>query len=240
MNNKFLKIRAIKLRKKGLSYGEIKKSVKVAKSTLSLWLKDVPLTNKQKKKLYTNSILVLSKGPQSQRERRKREINKILEISGKEIQIPLTLETFRLFGAALYWAEGSKTNGLKITNSDPCLILFMVRWIEKIFNIPPKGLKAWLNIYPQQNDFEIKKFWSELTGIPVEKFGKSFIKPLNKNYKKNNLYYGTISIRVPKGTDIRYKIFGWINAALKNINNDVKLTQKECGELTEVSRAINL
>lgn len=240
MNNKFLKIKAIKLRKKGLSYGEIKKSVKVAKSTLSLWLKDVPLTNKQKKKLYTNSILVLSKGPQSQRERRKREINKILEISGKEIQIPLTLETFRLFGAALYWAEGSKTNGLKITNSDPCLILFMVRWIEKIFNIPPKGLKAWLNIYPQQNDFKIKKFWSELTGIPVEKFGKSFIKPLNKNYKKNNLYYGTISIRVPKGTDIRYKIFGWIDAALKNINNDVKLTQKEWGELTEVSRAINL
>jgi len=116
----------------------------------------------------------------------------------------------------------------------------MVRWLEKIFKIPPKELKAWLNIYPQQNDSEIKQFWSELTGIPIEKFGKSFIKPLNKNYKKNNLYYGTISVRMPKGTDARYKIFGWIKAVMKNINSETEITQKKWEKLTEVSRAINV
>ncbi len=239
-NHNILKVKAIKLRKTGLSYGDISKKLNVSKSTLSYWLKDIALTKEQQNKLYTKQILILSKGPQSQKERRKREIEKILKEAENEILLPISLETFRLFGAALYWAEGSKTNGLKITNSDPCLVLFIVRWIEKIFNIPPKELKAWLNIYPQQNNSEIKQFWSELTGIPLEKFGKSFIKPLSKNYKKNNLYYGTISVRVPKGTNIRYKIFGWINMALKNINTDVKLTQKEWGKLTEVSRAINL
>jgi len=235
-----LKIKAVKLRKTGLSYGDIKKKLNVSKSTLSLWLKNVELTNEQKKKLYTNSILMLSRGSQSQKERRKREIDKIIETSMREIPVPLTLETFRLFGAALYWAEGSKSSGFKITNSDPHLILFMVRWIEKIFNISPKKLKAWLNIYPQQNDLEIKQFWSELTGIPIKNFGKSYVKPLNKNYKKNNLYYGTIGVMIPKGTNIRYKIFGWINATLKNVNADIKLTQKKWEKLTETSRAINL
>lgn len=241
MNNQNpFKIKAIKLRKTGLSYGEIQKKLNISKSTLSYWLKNVPLTENQRNKLYTKQISILLRGPQSQKERRFREVNKILKEAEKEIKFPLSEEAFRLFGAALYWAEGGKTNGLKITNSDPHLILFMIKWFEKIFKVPPKDLKAWLNIYPQQNDLEIKQFWSELTGIPVERFGKSFIKPLNKNYKKNNLYYGTISIRVPRGTDMRYKIFGWIKMALKDINTDVELTQKEWGKLIEVSRAINL
>ena len=239
-NHNSLKTSSIKLRKTGLSYGEIKKMLGVSKSTLSYWLKSVPLTKKQKEKLYTNNVLILSGGPQSQKERRRREINKIVTNAEKEIAFPLSKEAFRLFGVALYWAEGSKTNGLNITNSDPCLILFFVKWIEKIFNIPPEELKAWLNIYPQQNDTDIKQFWSELTGIPIDRFGKSFVKPSTKNYKKNNLYYGTIKVRVPKGTDMRYKIFSWINAALKDINTGVRSTQKKWGKLTELSRAINL
>jgi hypothetical protein len=68
----------------------------------------------------------------------------------------------------------------------------MVRWLKRVFGISPNFLKAWLNIYPQQNELELKQFWSQLTGIPLENFGKSYIKPPNKNYKKNTLYYGTI------------------------------------------------
>lgn len=235
-----LKIKAIELRRKGLSYGEIKKEVNVSKSTLSYWLKDVSLTEEQKKRLYTKNIAIMARGAQGQRERRKREVSKILEDAAKEIQNPVAPETYKILGAALYWAEGSKSNGLKITNSDPHLILFMVRWFEKVFQISPKNLKAWLNIYPQQNDLEIKQFWSRLTGIPLERFGKSFIKPLNKNYKKNNLYYGTISIKVPKGTDMRYRIFGWIKKIMKDISSEAEIVQKEWHKLTEVSRAVNI
>jgi hypothetical protein len=73
---------------------------------------------------------------------------------------------------------------------------------------------------------KVKKFWSPLTNIPLENFGKSFIKPKNKEHKKNNLYYGTIKIRVPKGTDMRYRVFGWIKTLLKDVTPEVKLTQK--------------
>lgn len=235
-----LKQKAIKLRKRGLSYGEIKKDVNVAKSTLSLWLKSIPLTPEQRKRLYTNSILNMARGAQSQRERRKREIQKILKESEKEIRLPLSFETYRLLGAGLYWAEGRKTSGFGVTNSDPHFILFMVRWFERIFKISPRDLKAWLNIYPQQDDQELKQFWSQLTGIPFENFGKSFIKPANKGYKKNNLYYGTISIKVPKGTDMRYRVFGWVKAILKDVAPKVELIQKEWKSLKEVSRPANI
>jgi len=236
----FLKIKAIKLRKKGLSYNEIKKSVKVAKSTLSLWLKNISLSPKHRKRLYTKQISILSMGSQSQKERRQREVNKIIENAEKEIRFPLTQETYRLFGAALYWAEGDKTRNFSITNSDPCLISFMVGWFKKILNIPPKNLKAWLNIYPQQNELKIKKFWSQLTGIPLKSFGKSFVKPLSKNYKKNNLYYGTIKIHVLKGTDARYRVYGWTKAVLKEIDPQAELIQKRWKSLREVPRPVNL
>ncbi len=235
-----LKNDAIKLRKKGLSYGEIKKRLLVSKSTLSLWLKDVQLTEEQKKKFYTKNIINLSKGPQSQKERRIREINEIINTSKKEISNRLSLESYKLFGTALYWAEGSKTGKFEITNSDPYLILFMVNWFDKVFDVKPNNLKAWLNIYPQQDDKEIKKFWSELTGIPLDNFGKSFIKPANKNYRKNNLYYGTIKVMVRKGMNMKHKTYGWLRAVLKDISQKTNLAQKEWKSLRDNSRPINI
>jgi hypothetical protein len=234
------KIEAIKLRKNGLSYGEIKRKIPISKSTLSLWLKDTPLKKKDKKRLYTKRIYNLSLGPNSQKERRKREIDEIIKISKNEIEIPISMEAYRLYGAALYWGEGTKDRGLVITNSDPSLVLFMVKWFETIFKINPKTLKAYLNIYSQQNESDLKKFWSDLCKIPIENFGKSFIKPGNKSYKKNNLYYGTIKIHVPKSTDMRIKVFGWIQKTLESINADIEKVQKKWGHLKKVTRSANL
>lgn len=235
-----LKIEAIKLRKKGLSYNEIKKKIPVAKSTLSIWLKAVPLSDKQRQKLYTKQIQILSRGPFSQKERRAKEVEIIIKNAEKEIHLPLPLEAYRLMGAFLYWAEGSKGKMFELTNSDPYLILFVIRWIEKIFKINPKILKARLNIYPQQNEVKIKKFWSDLTGIPLKNFGKSFIKPLSSGFKKNNLYYGTMRIEVPKSVNLRYRVYGWIKAVLNTIESDVKLAERKWQSLREAPRPVNL
>ena len=128
----------------------------------------------------------------------------------------------------------------ELTNSDPHMILFIVRWIDKIFKIPAKSLKMRLNIYHQQDEQKIKKFWSDLTGIPLQNFGKSYIKPLSKGYKKNNLYYGTARIEVPKSTDMRHRTFGWVKAVLKEIETDVTLTQRKWHRLKDTPRPINL
>lgn len=236
-----LKTKATILRKLGLSYGEIKREVNVSKSTLSLWLKNVPLTDKQKNRLYTKQISILERGPQSQKERRTREVVKIISDAEKEIKVPIADEAYKLFGVALYWAEGDKAKRFAITNSDPALILFIVKWLNKVLKVSPRELSASLNLYPQQNENDIKNFWSRLTGIPLKNFEKSFIKPANKNYKKNNLYYGTIKIRVRKGTDFRYKVFGWAKKVVDEyVGERVDFVQKQWNSLKETNRPINL
>jgi len=53
--------KAIELRKKGLSYSEILKCVPVAKSTLSLWLRSVGLSKKQRQRLTDKLDTVFSR-----------------------------------------------------------------------------------------------------------------------------------------------------------------------------------
>ena len=216
------KVKAINLRKLGRSYGEISREIGIAKSSLSYWLKDIALKPEYKKKFYTKRIINLSMGSKSQKERRSREVEAILKQSKEEIVGNISKETFKFIGIALYWAEGSKGKGLRITNSDPYLILFMVSWFEKVFGIKPNSLKAWLNIYQQQDNEKIKKFWSDVTGIPIGNFGKSYIKPLNKDYKKNNL------------------INGWLQGFLQNFDPKVKILCKKWGKLKDTKRPINL
>jgi len=238
-NYTILKVKALQLRKNGFSYNEINKNIRVSKSTLSYWLRFVSLKAKDKKRLYTKQIKILSQGPNSIKVRRAREVDLIIKMAKNEIQLPISLESLRLMGTCLYWAEGSKKKMCEITNSDPYLILFFIKWIEKIFKIKPKNLKARLNIYSQQNETKIIKFWSDLTGIPEERFGKTFVKPLSKNYKKNNLYYGTIRIEVPKSVDLNYKISSWIDLITDSLKPKIKLVQKKWRSL-EISRPINL
>lgn len=235
-----LKQKTKKLRRdKGLSYKEIADKIGISKSTVKSWCANVVLKPEFKERLYNKQIRILSEGPNSSHERRKKEIEIIIRKAEKEISLPLSMEAYKLFGAAIYWSEGNKTKHFAVANSDPFLIKFMVNWLKNVLDIHPESIKAHLNIYPQQNEKEIKKFWSEITGIPLENFGKSFIKPKNKNYKKNTLYYGTIKIRVMKGTDFRHQVFGWINSVLKETKSEISTLEINWHKLkTDYPRSI--
>ncbi len=235
-----IKQKAITLRKQGLSYGDIRKQTGLSKSTLSFFLKEIVLTESQRKALYTKQIILLNASLKNQTARRRKEIDEIINTASKEVVVPLSKETVRLLGCFLYWAEGTKGKGFEMTNSDPSLILFMVHWIEEVFLISPHFLRARLNIYNQQNEKSIKRFWSELCDIPLENFGKSYIKPTNKNWKKNVLYYGTIKITIPKSTDLKHRIFGWIQGTLKDTIKDTSIHKQGWNKLRNTKRPANL
>ena len=211
-----------KLRIAGLSYGEISKQTGVPKSTLTYWLKNTVVPKKHRARLYTKQILLLATGPHSQKERRKKEVDKIIESSNKEMLGHISTDSLRLMGAALYWAEGSKGQVLEFTNSDPLMVAFFVRWLETFFKITPKELRARLNIYQNQNDKIMKAFWSKLTKIPVSNFTNSFIKQTGTDFRKNLLYHGTIKIYAPKSTDLKHRVYGWIEGVLKKENLNIE------------------
>ncbi len=235
-----LKEQAVNLRLQGASYTEIGQRINVPKSTLSSWLKGIELTPEHQKRLYTKQINILSNGPKSQKERRAKEVELILKAAESEISLPISDDTIKFLGVGLYWAEGTKSKLMQFTNSDPYLILFMVKWLSKVFGIDTTTLRITLNLYQQQNENDIKVFWSELTGIPIANFGKTYIKPKNKGFKKNNLYYGTARIYVPKSTNYKYKMLGWLNALLENDKSGVKSVQERWAKLKNIKRSVNL
>jgi len=235
-----LKKDAQEMRKRGVSYTFISKKLGVAKSTLSYWLKGIALSKEHRERLYTARIRNMSLGSKSNSERRRREVETIIESAKKETSSSLSSEAYRLLGAALYWAEGSKGGAIEIANSDPLLILFMTHWFSDMFAVSSTTFRAWLNIYPQQDDKELKRFWSSLTGIPLSQFGKSFVKPPSRGVKKNNLYYGTIKVRVPKSTDNKHRIYGWIAGALRQHEKKSEAIQRRWAHLRSIEKPVNL
>jgi len=204
-----LKNKVIQLRKKGLSYNEILKQVTVAKSSISLWCKNVELNAQQRKRLLNKKLKGQRKGRKKLSQIRKKETQQIKQAAKKEICKLSSYET-KLIGAMLYWGEGSKNNGVRISNSDPNLIKFMVHWLKEICKVSSEEMKAYLNIHANQNDDKIKRYWSNITGIPLNSFGKSYIKPEGTGHRKNILHNGVIKI-VINDENLRHKIITWIN-----------------------------
>lgn len=200
------------LRKKGRSYNDIKKELGLSKSTVSLWCRDIKLTNQQRDTLLHSSKRMIAQrlGAKANHEKREKEIAFVRDVAKKEI-VSLIPDSFQVAGAMLYWAEGTKTQSTAVSNSDPRIIKFMVLWFNKFFQINPKQITAHLHIHYGNDENKIKKFWSTLTGIPLNNFGKSFIKPVGTGHRTNILPNGVIKIRVKGvGTEnLRHRIIAW-------------------------------
>src|SRR3989338_7224097 len=97
---------ARRLRKTGKSYSEILKLVKISKSTLSLWLRDIPLSEKQRRELEGRTKSRYS-GSKARQQARINLTKEIIENSKRESGDLLNNRLF-LSGLMLYWAEGTK------------------------------------------------------------------------------------------------------------------------------------
>lgn len=207
-----LKKKARKLRRQGLSYKEIMQKVPVCKSTISLWCRDIELTKKQLARL--GSLYdTQCQGAKANQIKRQRQIEEIRKKAKKEIK-RLNDYEFKIAGMMLYWAEGAKTIGAHLTNSDPELVRFMMKWYRKVCKVPEEKLKPYLHIHTGLDEEKAKRYWSKIIGIPVKKFGKTFFKKEGTGHRKNKLYNGTLRIQI-NSEDLRHRILAWIEEVYK-------------------------
>lgn len=118
-----LRIRAVKLRKNGLSIKEIAKKLQVSTSTVSHWSHNVQLTPDQINRLqqnYRNPFYgKRGKYLNSIKQKTANKINKLKEKGIKKVG-KLTPREYFIAGIALYWSEGfKKDRRLGFANSDP-------------------------------------------------------------------------------------------------------------------------
>jgi transcriptional regulator with XRE-family HTH domain len=202
---------ARQLRQKGYSINQIVKELGVAKSSVSIWVRDITLTEPQSLELAKNSHSALA----VERRRTSRLLNeqtkreKLIEAAALEIK-PITDEQLWLMGTMLYWAEGGKTQRMvRFSNGDPEMIKIMMEYFRRICAVPEHKFRGYIHIHPHLDYRGAERYWASITAIPLAQFFKTYRKPNKSSQnKKNSLPHGVLDIYV-LDTKLFYKICGW-------------------------------
>src|SRR3989344_5896473 len=211
---------AINLRKQGWSMNEISGKIGVSKSSVSLWVRNVHLTDNQRKELsqkgLTKDSIEKRRTTRLSRENARRQI--IIDNAKKEI-FNLSDQELKLIGIALYWGEGGKANrgSVQLSNGDPRIIQLMMKFFKKVCKVPKEKFRGHIHIHPHLNIKESEHYWSSISGIPLSQFYKTYSKPNKSSQsKKNSLPFGTFDIYV-HNTELFLKIKGWIEGVYQDV-----------------------
>lgn len=208
------------LRKKGFSYSEILKEISVSKSTLSLWLRSIGLAKEQKQRLTEKRLAAALRGAKAKKEQRLAITKEIKDRARKEVG-RLSKRELWLIGTALYWAEGAKqkdhnvSQKVRFSNSDPTMIRVFLKWIRDICGISRSEITFRIALHETAIDrlTEVKKYWSNITGFPINNFQRIDWKKNKINTKRKNIgnkYYGLLNVYIESSTNLNRKIDGWI------------------------------
>ena len=210
--------RAIALRLGGATYSKIRTRMKVGKSTLSHWLKNITLTNEQLEKINKDSK---SRRIENYIKTTKKRRQKIIEESIENERAALgniTRRDLLIAGLFLYLGEGSKTEWFRVvlSNSDPEVINFWIFWLRKIIRVKREKIIVYIHLYKDMNIEKELSFWSKITKLPRTNFRKPYVKKATT--KKINHWshgHGTCNISVGD-VKLKHRIMASIRIILEN------------------------
>lgn len=176
---------AEKMRREGQSYSAIQQQLGVSKSTLSSWLKEIPLSDTRLRELRDFNPIRIEKTRQTKLLKKQVRRDVVFEKVKRDFKInktPLFKEGFYL-----YWGEGTKTAEytVALTSSDPAIIKCFVSWLM-ILGVAKTDMRVKVHIYSDQGEDEVLKFWVQKTTLQKRQFYKSYIKKsdaIRKTYK---------------------------------------------------------
>lgn len=205
------KEKAVEMREKGFSIPFIATALNVSKSSVSIWVRDIALTEKQKSALSERCKIAGNHNgeriSEAARDRRRKWQENGRKLAKKK-------EADFIAGCMLYWGEGSKTkNSVQLVNSDINLLRVFLRFLHKYFSITNNDVIWSVNCRLDcgLSQEQIEKYWeTELdlfSGNKRKGTLKSDYYPAKQSVTK--LPYGVCSINVHK-TEIVQAIFGAI------------------------------
>ncbi|MFJ6935634.1 hypothetical protein [Streptomyces sp. NPDC101132] len=206
-----LQTRARELRLQGRTYTEITDELGCSKSSVSLWVRDLPKPPRR-----------IEQGKRAARARWDRELavrdterRATKEAAGLEVGT-ITDRELLLLGTALYWAEGTKDKPharrerVVFVNSDPDMIRTFLAWLNLV-GVPVDRLNCYVMIHETADIPTAERFWADLLGIDTSRLGKTAIKrhdpkTIRKNTGEN--YRGCLTIQVRNSAELYRRIEG--------------------------------
>lgn len=210
-----LRAKARELRTQGKTYDEIQLELGVSKSSVSLWVRDLP---KPPPRRTGAEQARLAGRKRWDHELRVREIERQQTklAAGREIGALSDRDLF-LIGVSLYWAEGSKSKphalreAVIFVNSDPNVIKVYMAWLA-LLGIERERLDFRAMIHESADVVGAERFWAELAGIDVSAMSKTTLKKHNPKTVRKNIgddYRGCLVVRVRGAADLYRRIEGW-------------------------------
>ena len=210
-----LRARARRLRAQGWTYDRIQLELGVSKSSISLWVRDLPRPAPSRNPS-EQAHLASRKRWEFESARREEERRRTTREATAEIGELTDRELF-LVGVGLYWAEGSKSKPYarreKVTfvNSDPEMIGLYLSWLH-LLGVPRGHLRFCVMIHESADVAAAEDYWAELVGADRSAFHKTSLKKHNpKTVRRNTAegYRGCLVIKVLQGADLYRRIEGW-------------------------------
>ncbi len=212
-----VKNKAVSLRERGFSLNEIHLATGITKSTLSVWLRNVFLSEMAQKRLKKKIRAAVFASAEKKRRETRKLIDSYLEKYINDVnQLRLNIKLARLLCALIYWCEGIKNDhsSLIFTNSDPRLVKAFLSLFRKSFNLSEKKFRVCVHLHKYHNPKVILSLWSKITDIPLNQFTQPFLK-MNVQKRIHEDYKGCASIRY-HDVSIHRELLGLAGAFLKS------------------------
>jgi hypothetical protein len=217
-----LRAQARNLREQGHDYDQIAAELGVSKSSVSLWVRDLPrppgLSYEECRRRAAEGVqrYWAAQRPIREAEREAARVAAAAQIG------PLNDREVLIAGAIAYWCEGSKdkpyrrADRVSFVNSDPTLITFFLRFLEAA-GVAPDQLIFRVYVHESADADAAEHFWREVTHAQVAQFRRPTLKRHNPRTVRKNVgpdYHGCLRIDVRRSTDLYQKIEGWARAAM--------------------------
>lgn len=175
------KSEAVRMRKKGASYSQIKEKLKVSKSSLSLWLRDMPLPEKRLRELRDWNAVRIERFSNTMRRKREDRWVEVRKRVAKDIGA-LSERELLIAGLFLYWGEGAKTSSAltSLSNTDPSMVRFFIQWLE-LLGVSRSRLRVYVHLYSDMNVEQELHYWSKVLNLPLSSFRKPYVKTSNRS-----------------------------------------------------------
>ena len=196
-----LRTAAWELRAEGLDYEDIAAALGVAKSSVSLWVRDLPTPPRLS---YEENRKRSAEGSRRywEVERTVREARRAAQTGRATAEIGAMTDREILIAGAVAFI-----------NSDPALIGFFLRFLDTA-GLPRDDLI--FRVYIRETA-EAHRFWLDLTGAQASQFRRPVLKHHNPKTVRKNVgegYRGCLRIDVRRSGDLYRRIEGWATGAM--------------------------
>ena len=161
------KSEAIRMLKEGASYSQIKEKLKVSKSSLSLWLHNMPLPEKRLRELRDWNAVRIEKFQNTMRGKREKRWATVRKSAVEDIK-KLSKREILIAGLFLYWGEGGKTMlaSTSLSNTDPAMLRFFIHWLQAL-GVSKDRLRVHVHLYADMNIKTELHYWSKALDLSL-------------------------------------------------------------------------